>query len=266
MLKLHLSKRGYTIARNLRAQNIISNTRRKLSAILRNPVIGYTRNIAMNKMMTDNQIEAFFQRLAEANPQKAAPPPAKTDADLFRSLVGCLLSAQSKDENTLKAKTQLFKIADTPENILALDDQVIATAIRPCGLYNVKTRNLKNLCRAIISDCNGRVPTDRKGLMALPGIGRKCADIMLLFSFGNPVIAVDTHVHRVCNRTGLAHGKTEAATAQSLDERAPAWTKMDGHVWILEFGKKICRARSPKCENCLVQDLCQYPAKTLSTA
>lgn len=222
--------------------------------------------MAMTKLLDDKQIETFFLRLAEANPRKSSPPKAKTDADLFRSLVGCLLSAQSKDENTLKAKTQLFEIADTPESILNLDDQTIALAIRPCGLYNVKTRNLKNLCRAIINDCNGRVPTDRKGLMALPGIGRKCADIMLLFSFGNPVIAVDTHVHRVCNRTGLATGKTEAATAQSLDERAPAWAKMDGHMWILEFGKKICPARSPKCQNCLVHDLCHYPDKTLSTA
>ena len=219
----------------------------------------------MTKMMNDKQIELFFQRLAVANPKKTAPPPAKTDADLFRSLVGCLLSAQSKDENTLKAKTQLFDIADTPESILALDDQVIATAIRPCGLYNVKTRNLKNLCHAIINECHGRVPTDRKGLMTLPGIGRKCADIMLLFSFGNPVIAVDTHVHRVCNRAGLAEGKTEAATAQSLDNRAPAWAKMDGHIWILEFGKKICRARAPRCENCLVNDICEYPSKRLST-
>lgn len=221
--------------------------------------------VTMTEMLSEKQIETFFRRLAEANPRKSSPPTAKTDADLFRSLVGCLLSAQSKDENTLKAKTQLFEIADTPESILTLDDQVIATAIRPCGLYNVKTRNLKNLCRAIISDCQGHVPTDRKGLMALPGIGRKCADIMLLFSFGNPVIAVDTHVHRVSNRTGLANGKTEAATAQSLDERAPSWAKMDGHMWILEFGKKTCRARSPKCQNCLVVDLCRYPAKTLST-
>lgn len=219
----------------------------------------------MTELMTSQEIEEFFQRLAAANPQKSSPPPAKTDADLFRSLVGCLLSAQSKDENTLKAKTQLFEIADTPETILALSDQTIATAIRPCGLYNVKTKNLKNLCRAIIEECQGRVPSDRKGLMALPGIGRKCADIMLLFSFGNPVIAVDTHVHRVCNRTGLAEGKTEAATAKSLDERAPAWAKMDGHVWILEFGKKTCRARGPKCETCVVNDICHFPPKRLST-
>lgn len=219
----------------------------------------------MDNLLSPKQIQTLFERLAEANSRESHPPPAKTDADLFRSLVGCLLSAQSKDANTLKAKTQLFEIADTPESILALDDNVIATAIRPCGLYNVKTRNLKNLCRAIISDWHGSVPTDRKGLMSLPGIGRKCADIMLLFSFGNPVIAVDTHVHRVCNRTGLAQGKTEAATAKSLDERAPDWGKMDGHMWILEFGKKTCRARSPKCGNCLIRDVCKYPSKQLST-
>lgn len=224
------------------------------------------RNKAMIELLPPKKVETFFRRLAEANPRQSSPPPAKTDADLFRSLVGCLLSAQSKDANTLKAKTQLFELADTPETILALDDHDIAAAIRPCGLYNVKTRNLKNLCRAIITDCQGVVPKDRDGLMALPGIGRKCADIMLLFSFGNPVIAVDTHVHRVCNRTGLARGKTEAATAKSLDERAPAWAKMDGHMWILEFGKKVCRSRSPRCAKCPVRDLCRYPDKTLSTA
>lgn len=219
----------------------------------------------MTELLPPKKVETFFRRLADANPRQSSPPPAKTDADLFRSLVGCLLSAQSKDENTLKAKTQLFEIADTPEGILALEDRQIADAIRPCGLYNVKTRNLKNLCRAIISECHGVIPKDREGLMALPGIGRKCADIMLLFSFGNPVIAVDTHVHRVCNRTGLARGKTEASTAKSLDDLAPAWAKMDGHIWILEFGKKVCRARSPKCPDCPVQDLCTYPMKTLST-
>jgi len=256
---------GYVIARNLRVKGTISNTCRKRSEIHRNPVSAYSRKMVMTEMLSEKQIEIFFGRLADANPRKSSPPPAKTDADLFRSLVGCLLSAQSKDENTLKAKTQLFEIADTPKTILALDDHVIATAIRPCGLYNVKTRNLKNLCRAIITDWHGRVPNDRKGLMSLPGIGRKCADIMLLFSFGNPVIAVDTHVHRVCNRTGLAQGKTEAATAQSLDQRAPAWTKMDGHIWILEFGKKTCRARAPQCGNCPMNDICQYPSKHLST-
>ena len=121
----------------------------------------------------------------------------------FRALVSCLLSAQSRDSNTAKAKNALFALADTPAGILALDDRTIAEAVKPAGLYNMKTRNLKRLCTSLIDDYDEVVPRDRSGLMALPGIGRKCADIMLSFSFGEPVLAVDTHVHRVANRIGL---------------------------------------------------------------
>ncbi len=166
-----------------------------------------------------------------------------------------LLSAQSRDDNTAKAKRALFALADTPADILALDDAVIAQAIKPAGLYNMKTRNLKKLCAALIDPHQGRVPRDRKGLMALPGIGRKCADIMLSFSFGEAVIAVDTHVHRVCNRIGLAYGKAE--TAKALESTAPEWALADGHLWLLDFGKTVCRARSPRCSICKLNDLCQ---------
>ena len=109
----------------------------------------------------------------------------------------------------------------------------------------------------MIEDHGKVVPRDRKGLMSLPGIGRKCADIMLLFSYGEATIAVDTHVHRLCNRTGLARGKTEAATAESLEARAPDWAKTDGHLWLLTFGKTVCRARAPKCPRCILNDLCE---------
>jgi endonuclease-3 len=139
-----------------------------------------------------------------------------------------------------------------------LPDDAITTAIKPAGLYNMKTRNLKRLCRALIDDHDEVVPRDRAGLMSLPGIGRKCADIMLSFSFGEDTIAVDTHVHRVCNRTGLARGKTEAETARSLDDRAPAWAKRDGHLWLLDFGKETCRSRAPRCSSCQLNDLCRY--------
>jgi endonuclease III len=185
----------------------------------------------------------------------------KEDIDLFRALVGCLLSAQSRDANTLKSKTQLFERADTPATILALSDDEVATAIKPCGLYNMKTRSLKKLCRAVLDLHDGKIPRNRAGLMALPGIGRKCADIMLLFSYGEPVIAVDTHVHRVCNRLGLASGKSEAETARNLDARAPAWAKVNGHMQLLDFGKQICRARAPKCPNCTLSSICNYDEK-----
>ena len=208
-------------------------------------------------MLTDRQIEELFRRLEARAPKGRRRRQVKEDSDLFRALVSCLLSAQSLDRNTAKARDALFALADTPEAILALPDEEVAAAIRPAGLYNVKTRNLKKLCRALIDEHGKRVPRDRKGLMSLPGIGRKCADIVLLFSFGEAVIAVDTHVHRVSNRTGLAQGKTEAATAESLEARAPDWAKAEGHAWILEFGKKVCTARAPKCPACFLNDLCE---------
>ena len=216
----------------------------------------------MTPPMKPKQIEIVFERLEALFPGDAARlPTVKEDIDLFRALVGCMLSAQSRDANTLKAKTQLFEHADTPAAILALSDDAVATAIKPCGLYNMKTRNLKNLCRAVLDLPDGRIPRDRAGLMALPGIGRKCADIMLLFSYGEPIIAVDTHVHRVCNRIGLASGKTEAETARDLDARAPAWAKPNGHMQLLDFGKHICRARAPKCPTCTLSFICNYKEK-----
>lgn len=208
-------------------------------------------------MLDESQIEELFRRLEARAPKGVRPRQVKEDEDAFRALVSCLLSAQSLDSNTAKAKRALFALADTPEGILALDDAVVAEAIRPAGLYNMKTRNLKRLCRALIDAHGKRVPRDRKGLMRLPGIGRKCADIMLHFSFGQNTIAVDTHVHRVCNRIGLARGRSEADTARSLEARAPDWALADGHLWLLEFGKRTCRARAPKCPNCCLNDLCE---------
>ncbi len=207
-------------------------------------------------MLNDDQIEELFRRLDTRAPRRRRRH-VKQEAELFRALVSCLLSAQSLDVNTAKAKNALFALADRPESILALPDEEVAAAIKPAGLYNMKTRNLKRLCRAMIDEHDGVVPKDRKGLMGLPGIGRKCADIMLLFSYGEPVIAVDTHVHRVCNRTGLARGKTEAETAAALEARAPDWAKRDGHMQLLEFGKKTCRSRAPKCPDCVLNDLCE---------
>ncbi len=214
-------------------------------------------------MLNDDQIEELFRRLDARAPRRRRRH-VKQEAELFRALVACLLSAQSLDVNTAKAKNALFALADRPETILALPDEEVAAAIKPAGLYNMKTRNLKRLCRAMIEEHGGIVPKDRKGLMSLPGIGRKCADIMLLFSFGEPVIAVDTHVHRVCNRTGLAKGKTEAETAAALEARAPDWAKRDGHMQLLEFGKKTCRARAPRCPDCVLNDLCEAFSTTTS--
>jgi len=209
-------------------------------------------------MLSDDQVAEVFRRFAEIYPpDRRRKPHVKEDPDHFKALVSCLLSAQSRDSNTAKAKDQLFALADTPAAILELPDETVAAAIKPCGLYNSKTRNLKKLCRALLDEHDGRVPRDRPGLMALPGIGRKCADIMLRFTFDQPAIAVDTHVYRVCTRLGLAGGRTEAQVAAELDRRAPDWAKRDGHLWLIRHGKRICTSRAPKCPECVLNDLCE---------
>ncbi len=209
-------------------------------------------------MLSEPQVEEVYHRLSDAMPgrtRNAKGPKGQPDA--FRSCISCMLSAQSLDRNTAAATKALFKLAKTPEAMLALDDAAIAEAIKPCGLYNNKTRNIRKFCTALIEEHGGVVPDTREGLMGLPGIGRKCADIVMSFTFGKDVIAVDTHVHRVCNRIGLTEAKTAEKTAQQLEERSPEWALADGHFWLIQFGKRVCRARVPKCEICIVNDLCE---------
>jgi endonuclease-3 len=209
-------------------------------------------------MLSQNQIEDVYRTLAEAMPgrtRNAKGPKGQPDA--FRSCISCMLSAQSLDRNTAAATRALFKLAKTPQAMLALDDDAIRDAIRPCGLYNNKTKSIRKFCTALLEEHGGVVPDTRAGLMSLPGIGRKCADIVMSFTFGEDVIAVDTHVHRVCNRIGLTDAKTAEKTAQQLEERSPEWSLADGHFWLIQFGKRICRARVPKCAICPVSELCE---------
>lgn len=202
------------------------------------------------------RVYRILQREMPGRTRGAKGPKGQPDA--FRSCISCMLSAQSLDRNTAAAARALFALAKTPQDMLALDDEAIAAAIRPCGLYNMKTRNIRAFCTALLADHGGKVPDTRKGLMSLPGIGRKCADIVLSFTFGQDVIAVDTHVHRVCNRIGLTAAKTADKTAEQLEERSPQWTLRDGHFWLIQFGKRICKARSPECEICPVSNLCEF--------
>lgn len=209
-------------------------------------------------MLSEAQVEEVYRRLSKAMPgrTKGAKGP-KGQPDAFRSCISCMLSAQSLDRNTAAAAKALFALARTPEEMLALEDAEIAGAIKPCGLYNNKTRSIRRFCTALIEQHGGVVPDTREGLMSLPGIGRKCADIVMSFTFGKDVIAVDTHVHRVCNRIGLTEAKTADKTAQQLEARSPEWALRDGHFWLIQFGKRVCRARIPKCGICVVSDLCE---------
>ncbi|MBX7458554.1 endonuclease III [Qipengyuania sp. 1NDH17] len=214
-------------------------------------------------MLDEAQVEEAYRILARAMPgrTRGAKGP-KGQPDAFRSCISCMLSAQSLDRNTAKAARALFAMATTPEEMLELDDRDIAAAIKPCGLYNNKTRSIRRFCEALLAEHGGVVPGTREGLMGLPGIGRKCADIVLSFTFGKDVIAVDTHVHRVCNRIGLTQAKTADRTAEQLEDRSPQWAMRDGHFWLIQFGKRVCTARSPKCAVCPVNHLCEYYAAT----
>ena len=212
-------------------------------------------------MLNEAEVETVYRLISEAMPgrTKNAKGP-KGQPDAFRSCISCMLSAQSLDRNTAAATKALFRLAKTPEAMLALSDDAIREAIKPCGLYNNKTRSIRKFCTALLEEHDGIVPDTRDGLMSLPGIGRKCADIVMSFTFGKDVIAVDTHVHRVCNRIGLTDAKAADKTAQQLEERSPDWAMADGHFWLIQFGKRVCRARVPKCDICVVSELCDYKA------
>lgn len=216
-------------------------------------------------MLDAQQVDEVYRILEREMPgrTRGAKGP-KGQPDAFRSCISCMLSAQSLDRNTAKASRALFAQAATPEEMLELDDRDIAAAIKPCGLYNNKTRSIRRFCEALIGEHGGVVPDTREGLMSLPGIGRKCADIVMSFTFGKDVIAVDTHVHRVCNRIGLTDAKTAEKTAEQLEARSPDWALADGHFWLIQFGKKVCTSRAPKCERCPVARHCEFYGAQLS--
>ena len=214
-------------------------------------------------MLDERQVEEIYRILSEEMPGRTPDAKGpKGQPDAFRSCISCMLSAQSLDRNTAKAARQLFALATTPQEMLALDKEQIAAAIKPCGLYNMKARNIRAFCHSLLADHSGIVPDTREGLLSLPGIGRKCADIVLSFTFGKDVIAVDTHVHRVCNRIGLTEAKTADKTAAQLEERSPGWAMADGHFWLIQFGKRVCTARAPKCPRCPVSHLCEFYSAT----
>ena len=219
-----------------------------------------------DNLLPPADVAAVFERLREAMPgrTKDAKGP-KEQPDPFRSCISCMLSAQSLDRNTAKASKALFALASTPEAMLALDDATVAAAIKPAGLYNMKARNIRKFCEALIGEHDGVVPDTREGLLKMPGIGRKCADIVMSFTFDADVIAVDTHVHRVCNRIGLTDANPADKTAEQLEKRAPHWAHRDGHFWLIQFGKCICTARSPKCDVCPVSDLCLWYAEHIGS-
>ncbi|MEO8297961.1 MAG: endonuclease III [Burkholderiales bacterium] len=203
--------------------------------------------------MTPLQIETLFQRLAQANPQPASE---LVYSSVFELLAAVLLSAQATDVSVNKATRRLFAVANTPARMLALGEEGLASHIRTIGLYRTKARHLLQTCRFLIERHGGQVPRDRAALEALPGVGRKTANVVLNVAFGEETIAVDTHLFRVGNRTGLATGRTPFEVEQQLLARVPPRYRADAHHWLILHGRYVCTARSPRCGVCAVSDCC----------
>ncbi len=210
---------------------------------------------AMNRA----QVAEVFDRLAAARPE----PKGELDfINPYTLLVAVVLSAQATDVGVNKATGPLFALAETPEKMLALGEARLRQLIRTIGLFNTKAKNILALSSILVAEHGSAVPRERAALEALPGVGRKTASVVLNAAFGEATIAVDTHIFRVCNRSGLAPGKTPLEVERKLERMVPAARKRGAHHWLILHGRYVCKARRPDCPNCVIEDLCGYKAKT----
>ena len=205
-------------------------------------------------------IEPFFATLKAANPQ---PNTELEYTSVFELLAAVLLSAQATDVGVNKATRRLFPVAGTPQKILALGLEGLEGHIKTIGLYRSKAKHLMETCRILVAQHGGEVPRTREALEALPGVGRKTANVVLNVAFGEPTMAVDTHIFRVGNRTGLAPGKTPYEVEMQLLKRIPAQYLVDAHHWLILHGRYVCQARKPQCQACAVSRWCDFEPKTL---
>ena len=203
---------------------------------------------------------AIYTRLRKSNPH---PATELEYASPFELLIAVILSAQATDVSVNKATRGLFAKASTPEAILALGEDGLRRHIRTIGLFNSKARNIIATCEKLLEQHDGKVPQERAALEALPGVGRKTANVILNTAFGEPTIAVDTHIFRVANRTGLAPGKTVRQVEDRLVEVTPEEFRRDAHHWLILHGRYVCKAHKPLCNNCIINDLCDFPDKTV---
>ena len=202
----------------------------------------------------------FFRRLRAANPHPTTELVYDTP---FELLVSVVLSAQATDVGVNKATTRLYPVANTPEAILALGEENLIGYINSIGLFRSKARHIMGLCQILVEQHNSQVPHNRAALEALPGVGRKTANVILNTIFGEPTMAVDTHIFRLSNRTGLAKGKNVLEVEQKLLKNIPKEFLVDAHHWLILHGRYVCTARKPKCEECIVEDLCAFKGKIL---
>ena len=210
--------------------------------------------------MRKADITEFYTRLRAANP---VPTTELEYASPFQLLIAVILSAQATDVSVNKATTKLFPVAPTPAAMLALGEDGLTEYIKTIGLFRTKAKNVIATCRLLLERHGGEVPEDRAALEALPGVGRKTANVVLNTAFGHPTIAVDTHIFRLGNRTGLAPGKTVEEVEKKLLRVTPDEFRKDAHHWLILHGRYICKARKPECGRCVVVDLCGFKGKTL---
>lgn len=201
----------------------------------------------------------IFSRLRKLNPN---PTTELNFNNEFELLIAVILSAQATDVSVNKAIGPLYKIANTPEAIYQLGETKLKTYVKTIGLYNTKAKNIIKTCKILMDKHGGQVPENRNALEALPGVGRKTANVVLNTAFGHPTIAVDTHIYRVSNRTGIAPGKNVVEVEKRLLRLVPEEFKRDAHHWLILHGRYTCIARNPKCSNCTILDLCEYSKKT----
>ncbi len=201
----------------------------------------------------------IFTRLRALNPH---PTTELNYSNEFELLIAVILSAQATDVSVNKAIGPLFKVASTPEAIYKLGEKKLKTYVKTIGLYNTKASNIIKTCKILIDKHAGKVPEDRQALEALPGVGRKTANVVLNTAFGHPTIAVDTHIYRVSNRTGIAPGKNVLEVEKRLLRLVPEEFKRDAHHWLILHGRYTCLARNPKCTNCTIHDLCEFTKKS----
>ncbi len=210
--------------------------------------------------MNDRKRHEIFERLRDADPH---PTTELSYSSPFELLIAVMLSAQATDKSVNRATTELFRRANTPQAILRLGEEGLKPYIRTIGLYNGKARNIIATCRILMDRFGGRVPAERKALESLPGVGRKTANVILNTAFGQPTIAVDTHIFRVANRTGLARGKTVREVEKRLLKHVPRQFQQNAHHWLILHGRYVCTARRPRCGSCIIADLCEYQHKEL---
>jgi endonuclease-3 len=206
---------------------------------------------------------AIFERLRAANPNPTTELEYTTP---FELLIAVVLSAQATDKSVNLATRRLFRVANTPAGIAALGEEGLIPYIQTIGLYRTKAKNIVRLCRILLDEHGGQVPASRDALQKLPGVGRKTANVVLNTAFGQPTIAVDTHIFRVANRTGLASGKTVEEVERKLEKLVPEEFKKDAHHWLILHGRYVCKARKPECWRCAIAEWCEYRRKTPAPA